>query len=82
VDQVVDADQDRNQVGLEALELRKLVIDQVLGRETVDRGVREVDLPAGLFGKTGRDDRGPALGRRRCAGADGVGVAECCVPDC
>jgi hypothetical protein len=61
-DQVVDADQDRDEVWLEAPDLRELVIDQVLGGETVDGGVRELNLLAGLLPQALRDDPGPAVG--------------------
>ena len=69
LDQVVDADQDRDELGLEPLDMGELFLDQVQGREPVDGGVGEVDLAAGLLSQAPRDDGRPAraLGwKRRC----------------
>jgi hypothetical protein len=76
-DQVVDADQDRDEVWLEAPDLRELVIDQVLGGETVHGRVRELNLLAGLLPQALHDDPEPAVGGAGCARADRVRITKC-----
>src|SRR5579864_2393752 len=79
--EVVDAYQHGDQLRLQIVDVVELVLDQVVGREAVDRWIGELYGVARLLLEPGRDDGRPRTRRIGSAGADGVGVAERQVAD-
>jgi hypothetical protein len=56
LDEVVDSYEDADQLRFQAAEVAELVSDEVLGRETVDGGICDLNFAAGFLRQACCDD--------------------------
>src|SRR4029079_13161486 len=81
LDDVVDADQERHELGSERLDCWQLLLDDVTGREAVDREVRDEPQSAAVWADPRDELVRPSLRGAGSGGTDRVAVPQGDEPD-